>query len=216
MNGFFITGTDTDVGKTVLTTCLASAFRASGRAPRAVKPLASGSEPPGGDATRIAQAAGHGPLGFACLPTPASPERAAREAGVTIDDEGLVAWCRAQVGDPLLMEGVGGWAVPLTEAITVEDLAMAMGHPVIIVAANRLGMLNHTLLTVEAVRESGLPIAGVVINNARDTPSDLQQWNVDDTRRWLGPTVDVAILDQVETEDDCIRAGQGIIETLRL
>jgi dethiobiotin synthetase len=114
------------------------------------------------------------------------------------------------------MEGVGGWAVPLTEAITVEDLAMAMGHPVIIVAANRLGMLNHTLLTVEAVRESGLPIAGVVINNAMDTPSDLQQWNIDDARRWLGPTVDVAILERIETEDDCIRAGQGIIETLRL
>ena len=76
-------------------------------------------------------------------------------------------------------------AVPLTSAMTVEDLAMSMRLPVIIVAANRLGMLNHTLLTVDAVRESGLTLAGLVINNAMGPSGELQDWNVADLRRWV-------------------------------
>ena len=71
MSGYFITGTDTEVGKSVVTAALAAGFRAQGRVPRAVKPLASGSPPPGEDASLLAKHAEHDPVGFACLPTPA-------------------------------------------------------------------------------------------------------------------------------------------------
>jgi len=216
MKGLFITGTDTEVGKSVVTACLAAAYRAAGRSPRAVKPLASGSPPPGEDALLISEAAGHQPLGFACLPEPASPERAARQAGITIDDEGLVAWCKSQSGDPLLMEGVGGWAVPLTASLTVEDLAMAMGLPVVVVAANRLGMLNHTLLTLEAIRGAGLELAGIVVNNAMGTTGELQDWNIADLRRWAGPGVPMATLEQVDSREGFAQAGADIITALKL
>ena len=216
MNGFFITGTDTEVGKSFVTAALGAGFRALGKAPRAVKPLASGSPPPGEDATLIAKHSGHEPIGFTCLPTPASPERAAHQAGITIDDDGLMEWCRAQKGDPLLMEGVGGWAVPLTRAMTVEDLAMGMRLPVIIVSANRLGMLNHTLLTVDAVRESGLSIAGIVVNNALGPASDLQGWNIDDLRRWVGPETRIAVLGRIDHHEEFARAGRAMIEGLGL
>ena len=198
MSHLFITGTDTDVGKTIVTACLAAAFRARGQEPRAVKPLATGSKGPGEDAERIARAAGHDPKVFACFPEPASPERAAKQAGITIDDDGFMDWMCAQDGDPLLVEGVGGWAVPLTPALTVEDLAMRLGHPVVVVAANRLGMLNHTLLTVEAIRESGLVLAGVVINNGLGERTELQEWNTEDLRRWLGPETAIASIDTID------------------
>ena len=216
MTGFFITGTDTEVGKSVVTAALAAGFKAQGRSPRAVKPLASGSPPPGEDASLLAKHAGHSPVGFACLPTPASPERAARQAGITIDDDGLMDWCRAQTGDPLLMVGVGGWAVPLTSATTVEDLAMGMRLPVVIVSANRLGMLNHTLLTVDAVRESGLSIAGIVVNNAMGPSDELQDWNVEDLRRWVGPETAITVLERLVQEDDYAKAGIAMIEALGL
>jgi len=216
MNGFFITGTDTEVGKSVVTATLAAAYKSKGKAPRAVKPLASGSLPPGEDASLIARHAGHPPMGFACLPEPASPERAARQAGITIDDSSLIEWCRAQSGDPLLMEGVGGWAVPLTESLTVEDLALAMGLPVLIVSANRLGMINHTLLTVDAIRESGLTVAGIIINNAFGDASSLKQWNVDDIRRWVGPSAPVTTIDHIADESDYAQVGIEIVKALEL
>lgn len=215
MNGLFITGTDTDVGKTVVTACIAAALRAGGRAPTAVKPLATGSPPPGTDAEIIAAAAGHGPKVFACFPEPASPERAARQAGIELDDEGFLNWMLAQRGDPLLVEGVGGWAVPLNRSMTVEDLALRLRLPVVVVAANRLGVLNHALLTAEAVRECGLTLAGVVINNGTTPPTPLQDWNVDDLRRWLGPATPVATLDRVKSGTEAA-AGGAILRMLGL
>jgi dethiobiotin synthetase len=114
------------------------------------------------------------------------------------------------------MEGVGGWAVPLTESLTVEDLAITMAMPVIIVAANRLGMLNHTLLTVEAVRESGLQIAGVVVNNGMGEDSELKQWNVDDIRRWVGPSTTVTTVDVIKATPDFKTTGIDLIKQLGL
>jgi dethiobiotin synthase len=215
MSHLFITGTDTDVGKTVVTACLAAAYRARGQQPRAVKPLATGSKGPGDDAKIIALAAGHEPRVFACFPEPASPERAAKQAGITIDDDGFLDWMCAQSGDPLLVEGVGGWAVPLTPSLTVEDLAVRLGHSVVVVAANRLGMLNHTMLTVEAVRESGLKLAGVVVNNALGEASDLQEWNIDDLRRWLGPETAIATIGPI-TADQQADAGEQVLQAFGL
>ena len=215
MSGLFITGTDTDVGKTVVTACIAAAFRARGRAPTAVKPLATGSSAPGSDAETIAAAAGHAPKVFACFPEPASPERAARQAGIEVDDEGFLNWMLAQHGDPLLVEGVGGWAVPLTHSMTVEDLALRLQLPVIIVAANRLGVINHALLTAEAIRECGLTLAGVVINNGTTTPHPLQDWNAEDLRRWLGPATPAAMVGRVESGFDA-EVGESILQALGL
>ena len=215
MKGFFITGTDTEVGKTMVTACLSAAFKSRGRNPTAVKPLATGSAPPGEDAETISAAAGHPPKVFACFPEPASPERAAIEANIELDDEGFMNWMRAQRGDPLLVEGVGGWAVPLTSSLTVEDLAMRLSMPVIIVAANRLGMLNHTLLTAEAVRSCGLPIAGVVINNGAEPAAPIQQWNIADIKRWLGPGVPTAVMGPV-TANTRVQTGRQILNALGL
>lgn len=215
MRGLFITGTDTEVGKTAITACIAAAYRARGRTPRAVKPLATGSSGPGEDAETIAEAAGHPPAVFACFPEPASPERAARQANIEIDHDGFLNWTKAQQGDPLLIEGVGGWAVPLTPSLTVEDLAMALKLPVIIVAANRLGMLNHTLLTVEAVRDCGLTLAGVVINNGMGPKNELQQWNIEDLKRWLGPTPPIATVGAI-TDQNRIKTGESILTALTL
>ena len=152
---------------------------------------------------------------FACFPEAASPERAAKQAGITIDDDGFLDWISAQTGDPILVEGVGGWAVPLTPALTVEDLAIRLGHPVVVVAANRLGMLNHTLLTVEAVRESGLKLAGVVVNNALGEPSELQEWNVDDLKRWLGPDTAIAIIESIDN-DQHTAIGEHLLQAFGL
>jgi len=215
MSHLFITGTDTEVGKTIVTACLAAAFRARGQHPKALKPLATGSKGPGDDARLIAAAAGHEPRVFACFPEPASPERAAKQAGITIDDDGFLDWISAQTGDPILVEGVGGWAVPLTPALTVEDLAIRLGHPVVVVAANRLGMLNHTMLTVEAVRESGLELAGVVINNALGEPSDLQEWNIEDLERWLGPETAIATIGPIEA-DQQTNTGEQLLQAFGL
>ena len=215
MTGLFITGTDSEVGKTVITASLAAAYRARGNKPKAVKPMATGSAAPGEDATIIANAAGHKPTVFACFPEPASPERAARQAKIDIDDEGFLNWMRAQSGNPLLVEGVGGWAVPLTQSLTVEDLAATLKLPVIIVSANRLGMLNHTLLTAEAVREAGLHLAGVVINNGAAPHSPLQEWNIADIARWLGPDTPIAVVERIESGDETA-AGEAILTALNL
>ena len=216
MTTFFVTGTDTEIGKTMVTACLAAGWRARGKNPKAIKPLATGSEPPGEDALFLAQAAGHPPKVFACLPLPASPERAAREANVSIDDISLVEWVRSQVGDPVLIEGVGGWAVPLTESMTVEDLAMAIKAPVLVVADNKLGVINHTLLTVEAVRGCGLPIAGIIINHCSKEKISLHQWNILDIKRWVGIDTPVAMLPHIEDPSALSDVGLALLSDLGL
>ncbi len=177
MTGWFITGTDTEVGKTAVTASIAATLRASGATVAAVKPLATGSAAPGEDATIIAQAAGHAPRVHTCLPTPAAPHRAAVLAGHTLSFQSILSWVREQDGSPILVEGVGGWTVPITADKRVSDLAVELGLPVIVVAANRLGVLNHTLLTVEAVLASGLHVAAVVLNDHFTSDDALADWN---------------------------------------
>lgn len=183
----FVTGTDTDAGKTVVTAAIAAALRARGRTVWALKPLATGGPPPGDDATRISAAAGHPPQVFQTAPVPASPERAFQEAGITPPTlDALLGWIRAFEGDDLLVEGVGGWEVPLGGGPRVSDLAEALGYPVVVVAGNRLGVISHTLLTVEAIQRRGLTVRGVVLN---DVPGGaeppLRDWNLTDLRAQL-------------------------------
>lgn len=168
--GLLVTGTDTGVGKTIVTAALAAALADVGVAVRALKPVASGvpEGDPGEDAALIGAAAGHPPAAFLRLRSPVSPHRAAAFDRVKVDAAAIVAWVHANAGDVTLVEGAGGWEVPLAADWRVSDLGVALGWPVLIVAADRLGVLNHTLLTVAAVQHAGLVVAGVVLTGPEE------------------------------------------------
>lgn len=193
--GVFITGTDTGVGKTRVGAALAHLLTGRGLRVRPRKPVESGCPTgPGGllpqDASVLREAAsGAEPLERICpyrLRAPLSPERAAEVEGVTLDLGRLHAACLADVRDDdfLLVEGAGGFYSPLARGALNADLAGGLGLPVLVVAADRLGTLNHTLLTVEAVRMRGLPLAGLVLNQPAPQP-DPKMDNAEDLERWL-------------------------------
>ena len=204
----FVTGTDTEVGKTVVTAALAAAIPGVS----AIKPLASGSLPPGEDALQLAQAAGHPPQVLHCAPFPASPDRAMHEAGMHLDWTALLEWIGG-FSAPLLVEGVGGFAVPLDHEHRVSDLAVALAYPVLIVAANRLGVLSHTLLTAEAILSRGLTLAGVVLNTVPGGAAPpLDTYNLNDLRREL--QVPVVPFPIVTTAAARLKAGQTVLSAL--
>ena len=164
--GFFVTATDTGVGKTFVTAALATALRARGRDVAVFKPVQSGAtaEDPSGDAVL---------LGADCVyafAAPLAPLVAARAEGRTIELEPILARARELVREHelLLVEGAGGLLVPLADDFDLADLAVALGLPLVIVARAGLGTVNHTLLTIEAARARGLAVAGVVLNGKSD------------------------------------------------
>lgn len=204
----FVTGTDTGVGKTVATACLATAARRRGSV-IAAKPVASGVEAGAGeDAEALALAAGHAPLAFATFRAAVSPHRAARLEGRTVPRDLLdrVAGLRA---DTVLVEGVGGFLVPvcLETGLWVADLARATGGRVLVVAADRLGVLNHALLTVRAVRDAGLEVAALVLNRGAAPPDAARPYNLDDLREILG--VPVVPLPPIDRRGSEVRAEVG-------
>ena len=175
MTAFFVTGTDTGVGKTFVSCALLHAM--ARRHPRVVgmKPVAAGlvQTPDGWDsedaiALRAASTVGVPPAldNPVRLPDPLSPHLAAERAGTRIDIPHLVACQRelAQHADAMVVEGAGGFLVPLSPEHTGADLAQALGLPVLLVVGLRLGCLNHALLSAEAIRARGLPLAGWVAN----------------------------------------------------
>lgn len=182
----FVTGIDTDVGKSVVTACLAAAARAHGSVV-AAKPVASGvaTGTAGEDAERLALGAGHPPTVFATYATPVSPHRAALLEGRPVPDR-LLDWVAALDADTVLVEGAGGWRVPLSPTLWMADLARATAGPCIVVAADRLGVLNHTLLTVEAITRDGFDVLGVVLNQGMVRADDVSTAsNLDDLRALL-------------------------------
>jgi len=217
VRGLFVTGTDTEVGKTVVAAALAAALAARGAPVRAVKPLATGSLPPGQDAQRLARAAGHDPLVLHCLPEPAAPDRAARLVGLRLDLPTLVQGTRDLIGSGVgVVEGVGGWMVPITPDALVADLAVGLGLPVVIVAVNRLGVLNHALLTLAAVHARGLSVAGLVLNSRGPDPGALAGWNAED----LAERADTAVLSLPHLPHldgpALAAAGEALLRGLRL
>src|SRR5918912_1688031 len=171
MRGLFVTATDTGVGKTEVACAIVRAARAGGVDVGAMKPAQSGhvaGEP--SDAARLAQAAGGAdPAELVCPYTfaaPLAPAVAARLAGVEVSFGRILDAARALAARhaALVVEGAGGLLVPLTERETYADLAGALGLPVLVVARAGLGTVNHTALTVEALRARGLALAGVVLN----------------------------------------------------
>ena len=176
LNGsVFVTGTDTGVGKTRVAVQLLRQGVAAGTRVAAMKPVAAGArQGPDGwrneDALALAAAANvslpYELLNPCCLPLPSSPHLAAAEAGVAIDLAALDSAYRqiAAQADTVVVEGAGGWLVPLGATRTMADLAVALQLPVLLVVGVRLGCLNHALLTAAAIRASGLSLVGWVAN----------------------------------------------------
>ncbi|HJT75758.1 MAG TPA: dethiobiotin synthase [Gemmataceae bacterium] len=199
--GLFFTGTDTDVGKTFVTACVAHALRAEGGPVAVCKPVATGAEWDGaawrsGDTRLLAAAAGESDLAAVtpwAFPDPVAPPVATRRAGVVLTLAEIVGAVRGRLRPdvPLLVEGVGGLLCPLTERETVADLAAALGLPLIVVARRGLGTLNHTLLTLEAARGHGLTVAGVVVNEVAPARGLADETNVDELRRLGVPVLAV-------------------------
>ncbi len=164
----FVTGTDTGVGKTFFSTLLVRALRASGVDAVGFKPITCGSWDDvdalveAGDGVEPRDAVG--PMKF---DTPASPLTAARADHIEIDPDALISAYRAisERHELVVVEGVGGWTVPITPRYSMADLAVAFGAPVIVIAQNRLGAINHTLLTVENISHRGLSCGGIVLNH---------------------------------------------------
>ncbi len=170
--GFFITGTDTGVGKTLVSCALLQAFAAQGLRVAGMKPVAAGCNAAGAneDVTALIAAANVvapenlvNPYRFA---PPIAPHLAAAGAGVEISLARVEEAYRAlsALADVVIVEGVGGFSVPLNAREDTADLAVRLGLPVILVVGLRLGCLNHALLTAAAVRARGLRLAGWVAN----------------------------------------------------
>lgn len=173
---FFVAGTDTEVGKTFVGAALLTRAERQGLKTAAYKPVASGADetPDGlrnGDATTLLSAM-NCPMPYewvnpCCFRPAIAPHIAAREAGIALGVDMLVAGWRPLEGcaaDFYLIEGAGGWRTPLNDRETLADFAQVLGAPVILVVAMRLGCINHALLTAEAVKRDGLELAGWVAN----------------------------------------------------
>jgi len=184
---YFIAGTDTDVGKTTIAAGLLHAAQLAGLSTLGAKPVASGCEvtPKGlrnADALALmAQSSLKLPYErinpYAFEPAIA-PHLAAREAGIDLSVQSLLGPMReilAQQADFTLIEGAGGWRVPLSHHANLSDLAVALKLPVILVVGVRLGCINHALLSAEAISRDGLQLAGWVANIIDPKTSRLEE-----------------------------------------
>lgn len=185
--GLFVTGTDTEIGKTHVSCALLAAARARGRRVGAMKPISAGAATTplglrnddalaliaavrGAAADVPVSAADYTAVNPYCFEPPVSPHIAAAEAGVEIDLGRIAALARARLAgappenDWLVVEGAGGWLAPVSAGASIADLAVAVGLPVLLVVGLRLGCLNHAELTAREIRRSGLPLLGWVAN----------------------------------------------------
>ena len=205
MRGLFVTGTDTGVGKSVLSACLLAAMAAAGEPVRAYKPVLTGLDdeadatgtpgagarwPP--DHELLAAASGMRPEQVAPLRFgPAvSPHLAAALAGERIEPSELVALAREHGGEgTLIVEGVGGLLVPLADSYTVLDLAADLALGLVIAARPGLGTINHTLLTLQAARAATLDVRAVVLTPWPFQPGEMELSNRDTIARLGGVAV---------------------------
>ncbi len=177
---YFVTGTDTDCGKTYVTALLVRAARAAGGDAVGAKPFCCG---PRTDVEILAQAADHVETLDAINPlwwkTPASPRACAMLGEPAAEVPRALTAVRdlAARHAQVFCEGAGGWLVPVAKDFTVADFAADLGWPVIVVVRNKLGALNHTLLTVESVRRRGLPLAGIILNDVEGQADEATRTN---------------------------------------
>ena len=186
MRGVFVTGTGTEVGKTMVAAAIARTAANAGERVAVFKPAVTGLEEPGPsehDHQLLRRAAGSeqsdGEIAPYRFGPAVSPHLAAQMAGERIDTDAVLAAARAAAegSDLLVCEGVGGFLVPLTPDYLVRDLARQLAMPVVIAAPPGLGTINHSLLTLEAVRAAGLEAAAVVLTPWPGDPSELERSN---------------------------------------
>jgi len=226
--GFFITATDTGVGKTVITAALAKVLRAEGRDVGVMKPVATGcvhrreglvSE----DAEFLAHAA-DAPEPLAeinpiRLASPLAPTVAAARAKTELDLAPMwAAWRRLRdAHEILLIEGIGGILCPITRKMAVADMAVRFGMPVLIIARPNLGTINHTALTVEAAKSRGLGVAGIIINRYdRDTEDVAQMTAPEEIQRATGVPVLGLVPDDPATSVAKGEIGEDVLAAIRL
>ncbi len=208
MSGLFVTGTGTEVGKTVVAAVAAHTVATEGRTVAVFKPCVTGLDEDGeADHELLRRAAGSNQSDDEIAPyrygPPASPHLAAALAGEEIDPARVREAAREAEAsaEAVVCEGVGGLLVPLAGDYLVRDLAVELGYQLAIAAAPGLGTINHTLLTVEAAREAGLQVAAVVLTPWPTEPSEVERSNRE-TIAALGevevltlPQLDLAALD---------------------
>ena len=208
--GVFITGTDTEVGKTIVTAGLLRQLRSAGVNAATMKPVQTGAEVSSdGKLTAPDLMVHHKAAEFVATPDetvlmapylyePAcSPHLAGRMAG-RYPDIGHITDCARQLEaryEVLLVEGAGGVYAPLTESETMLDLMKALGYPVLLVAHRGLGTINHTLLSIEALRTSGLNVLGVVFNEIQNVQPDFIK---QDNPKAIQSIGEVAILGNID------------------
>ena len=199
MAKYFVAGTDTGVGKTLVTCALLHLAAAQGLRTMGLKPVAAGCEDSGDglrneDAELISRAMNvslpYAQVNPVALRPAIAPHIAAQQEGRRITVARLAGLCRGALmtrHDLALIEGAGGWRVPLNDRETLAELAMELQLPVILVVGMRLGCLNHALLTAESIQRTGLPIAGWVANQI-DAEMPVLAQNLDTLSAWLpGP-----------------------------
>ena len=178
----FVTGTDTGVGKTLVAAALCQDERKAGRTVLYAKPVQTGLErAQAGDAAFVAAAAKVPVVECLRFPEPLAPAVAAERAGQVIDVGGLLNDLeKASDGfDRVVVEGAGGLLVPLWGAVTMADLADALGAGLVVVTRPGLGTLNHTALTLEAANSRGLPVDGLVISGWPPDPGVTERTNLE-------------------------------------
>lgn len=169
--GYFVTGTDTGVGKTLVSCALLHAFCIHGKSAVGMKPVAAGMEnDEWADVELLAAASNvNAPRElinpYALVP-PIAPHIAAKQAGIQIDIAVIRNACLGlqKLAEVVIVEGVGGFCVPLNDHQDSAEMAQALGFPVIFIVGMQLGCLNHALLTAQAIRTAGLPLAGWIAN----------------------------------------------------
>ena len=187
--GYFITGTDTDVGKTLVSLALLQALKNQGHRVAGMKPISAGcklanNELCNDDAIKLQHRSSikipYKTVNPYAFEPPVAPHLAAKNLGISIEIDNIVSSYRtiaAQV-DRVIVEGAGGWLVPLDERRTMADIVDALALPVILVVGLRLGCLNHALLTVENIKMRGAILGGWVVN-VIDASMSFKQQNID-------------------------------------
>ena len=179
MSGLFITGTDTEIGKTFVSSLLIKLLAEEGLNVVGMKPIASGAKVIDGllkneDALSLMAASNvevdYQSINPYVFEPAVSPHIAAEEAGVEIGIDKIKKHFDQlqKKSDVVVVEGVGGWYAPLSTNCTVADLAEELNQPIILVVGLRLGCLNHALLTAQAIRQLGLPVAGWIANHVEE------------------------------------------------
>lgn len=224
-DGLFITGTDTGVGKTLIAGGIAAVLRQRGLKVGVFKPIASGCRDEGvliSDDTEFLAMCADADYSLSVISpvtykTPAAPITCVQLEGRDIDYEAIVTAYNylCENTDVVIVEGIGGALVPIDAEYTVMDLAVEFNLPTVIVARPNLGTINHSLLTIEAVRQAGLPVAGLVISGYNAFEADVAEETSPDVICGFGNTnlLSIVPLDEESSVEDG-RLGEGIVETL--